>query len=142
MPEVSTASVLLRRLAQVARAAGLVVAESADGDLAGHREAITAKWLLGSRRLTYRMSLRLDEPARVVRFREATTEMSRGFPPPTICVSVETIGGLKRSGERTDVSLGGGGSIDFAAVREALEQAANESGWGFAMEFGLPRRIA
>ncbi len=141
MPEVSTASVLLRRLAEVARAAGLVVAESADGDLAGHRETITAKWLLGSRRLTYRMSLRLDEPAHVVRFREATTEMSRGFPPPTIGVSVETVVGLKRSGQRTDVSVGGGGAIDFAAVREAIERAAKEDGWEFTMEFGLPRRI-
>lgn len=141
MPDVVTVPVLQRRLAEVARAAGLTVTESADGDLAGHREAITAKWLLGSRRLTYRMSLHPDEAAGVVRFREATTEMSWGFPPPTIGFSVEKISGLRRSGQRTDVSPGGGGSIDFAEVREAIAWTAKESGWGFALEFGLPRRI-
>ncbi|MDK9697970.1 MAG: hypothetical protein OEL76_16470 [Siculibacillus sp.] len=142
MPDVATVSVLLHRLAEVARTAGLVVAESAEGDLAGQREAITAKWLLGSRRLTHRISLHPDEAAHVVRFREATTEMCRGLPPPTIGFSAETIIGLRRSGHRTDVSLGGGGAIDFAVAREAIELAAHENGWGFEMELGFPRRIA
>lgn len=138
MSTIATRSEILERLARAAAGQGLEVTKRTDVELAAKREAITAKWLLGSRWLVYRLSLRLDEGAQVVRFREATMETSRGLPPPTFTIETETISGRTRSGTRRDVAPGGGGAIDYAAARGALEQVAREGGWGFVVEIGFP----
>lgn len=115
--------------------AGLAVSEG-DGGLAGTLETITAKWWLGSRKVTYRMSCRLAEAERTVHFREAVVERSWGIPPPTLTMETTTTSGWKRSGTRTDVSAPGGGQVDYARVREAVERAVVAAGWTFHFEGG------
>jgi hypothetical protein len=52
-------------------------------------------------------------------------------------VEKTTVRGWKRSGERTDVSLGGGGGkLDYARMREAVERVAVGAGWKFHLEGG------
>jgi hypothetical protein len=46
------------------------------------------------------------------------------------------VSGWKRSGERVDASLGGGGSLDHTRVRDAVEKAAAAAGWKFHLEGG------
>lgn len=115
--------------------AGLTVTES-DGTLAGARESITAKWWLGGRKVTYRASCRLAEAERTVHFREAVVERSWGIPPPTLTVETTTTSGWTRSGTRTDVSAPGGGTVDYARVRAAVEKAVTAAGWTFHLEGG------
>lgn len=126
---------LKTELKAVLAGAGLTVTES-DGALAGARETITAKWWLGGRKVTYRASCRLAEPERTVHFREVVVERSWGIPPPTLTVETTTTSGWKRSGTRTDVSAPGGGTLDYARVREAVEKAVTAAGWTFHLEGG------
>jgi hypothetical protein len=115
---------------------GLTVQEGGEDALSGEIEAIRAKWFLGGRKVIYRMSCRAKDVELVVLFREAVVEKSWGLPPPTLTVEKETISGWKRSGQRTDISLGGGGAIDYAGIRTALEEAVAEAGWQFILEGG------
>jgi hypothetical protein len=115
--------------------AGLKVIES-DDDLAGELQSIKAKWWLGGRKVTYRMSCRFAEEERTVHFREVVMERSWGIPPPTLTMETTTTSGWKRSGTRTDISAPGGGRVDYARVREAVEQAVVAAGWTFHLEGG------
>jgi len=51
-------------------------------------------------------------------------------------VETTSISGWKRSGEREDVSVGGGGSFDYAKVRGAVERVIAAAGWNFHLEGG------
>ncbi len=115
---------------------GLTTAVADDGTITGHKEAIRSKWWFGGRKVVYRMSCRLSQLERTVHFREAEIETSWGLPPPQLTVQTETVSGWKRSGSRTDVAPGGGGSIDLAQVRSAIEAATVEAGWQFHLEGG------
>ena len=115
--------------------AGLTVTES-DGALEGARETITAKWWLGGRKVTYKMSIRLSGAEHTAHFREVVVERSWGIPPPTLTVETTTTSGWTRSGTRTDVSPAGGGTVDYARVREAVEKAVTAAGWTFHLEGG------
>ncbi len=138
MSTISNMSELMERLDRIVVSQGLEVTRRSAEELSGKREAIRSKWLLGSRKLVYSMSFRLEEGAHVVRFREATKETSWGLPPPTLSFQTETISGKTRSGARHDVTPGGGGAIDYAAVRTEIERAARESGWSFEVELRMP----
>ncbi len=135
MPDVPSKSDLMNGLKSRAAALGVTVSERGDA-LTGELESIKAKWFLGGRKVVYRMSCRLDESKRVALFRESINEKSWGMPPPTLSVEKTSVSGWRRSGERTDKSVGGGGTIDYARVREALEQAVTEAGWRFHLEGG------
>ena len=110
--------------------------DGADQELLGEVESIGAKWWLGGRKVNYRMACRLAEAEHTLHFREAVVEKSWGIPPPTLTVEKTTVSGWQRSGERTDVSLGGGGKLDYARVREAVERTAVAAGWTFHLEGG------
>ena len=69
-------------------------------------------------------------------FREAVVERNWGIPPPTLTVETSSTSGWKRSGTRKDVSVGGGGPLDYAAVRDAAEKASAAAGWKFELEGG------
>lgn len=127
---------LMSALESKAIALGLSVQDESDNYLKCIVENIKAKWFLGSRRVVYRMSLRLAEAEHLVLFREAVSETSWGLPPPTLTVKTETVSGWERSGQRKDVSAGGGGAIDYARVRNAMEQTTTEAGWQFQLEGG------
>lgn len=127
---------LLADLTSRAAALGLSVRDKGNDGLAGQADSIRAKWFLGGRKLSYRMSCRLAEAEHIVRFREAVSEATWGIPPPTFTVEKTTIKSWERSGERTDRSVGGGGTIDFAQVREELKALVTAAGWQFQLEGG------
>ena len=136
MPGILSAHELLAELRKQAAILGLSLRDDADGALHGEAESIGAKWWLGGRKVNYKMACRLAEAERRLHFREAVIEKSWGIPPPTLTVEKTTMRGWQRSGERTDVSLGGGGKLDYARVREAMERAAVAAGWTFHLEGG------
>jgi len=137
MPATLSAQDLLAELRKQATNFALTVRDGAQGELLGECESIAAKWWLGGRKATYRMSCRLADAERALHFREAVVERSWGIPPPTLTVETTTVTGWKRSGERVDKSLGGGGGkIDYAGVRNAVEKAATDAGWTFHLEGG------
>ena len=113
---------------------GLNLRADAPHGLNGEVESIRAKWWLGGRKVAYRMSCRLTETDHTVHFREAVIERNWGIPPPTLTVETTTMSGWKRSGERKDVSTGGGGTVDYAKVRNAVEIASIAGGWKFQLE--------
>ena len=136
MANTLSAPELLAELRKQAASLGLSMRDGAKQELLGEVESIGAKWWLGGRKVNYRMACRLAEAERTLHFREAVVEKSWGIPPPTLTVEKTTVRGWKRSGERTDVSLGGGGKLDYARVREAVERAAVAAGWKFQLEGG------
>ena len=137
MPGILSAQELLAELRKQAAILGLTVRDGANQELAGEAESIRAKWWLGGRKVNYRMSCRLAEAEHTLHFREAVVERSWGIPPPTLTVEKTTVSGWQRSGERTDVSLGGGGGkLDYARMREAVERTAVAAGWTFHLEGG------
>lgn len=128
-------SELLVRIVDLAH--GRNVDASSDGaSAAGHHDAIIAKWFLGGRKLTYKFSARLDEGARQLRFRESATESSWGIPPPTLTVEKSSQHGAHVSTSRTDTGIGGGGTLDYGRLRDAVEQAVRAAGWQFTLETG------
>lgn len=136
MPGILSANDLLAELRKQAAILGLSLRDGAHQELLGEVESIGAKWWLGGRKVNYKMACRLAEAERRLHFREAVVEKSWGIPPPTLTVEKTTVSGWKRSGERTDVSLGGGGKLDYARMREAVERAAVAAGWTFQLEGG------
>lgn len=137
MPEVLARRDLLVDLEKKAKALGLAVHEEAEQQgCGGELEAIRAKWWFGGRKVAYHMSCRLTESDHTVHFREAAVERSWGIPPPTLTVETTTTSGWKRNEKRTDVSVGGGGSLNYGQVRNALEQATASAGWNFHLEGG------
>ena len=127
---------LLAELRKQVAILGLTLHDGVHQGLLGEIESIGAKWWLGGRKVTYRMSCRLADAERTLHFREVVSERSWGIPPPTLTVEKTTVSGWKRSGERTDVSLGGGGKLDYARVRAAIERVAADAGWTFHLEGG------
>ena len=136
MPDILSTHDLLDGLTKQAVGFGLNIRVGANQELAGDAESIRAKWWLGGRKVTYRMSCRPTEADHTLHFREAVAERSWGIPPPTLTVETTTTSGWKRSGERTDVSVGGGGALDYGRVREAIEKATSAAGWKFQLEGG------
>jgi hypothetical protein len=137
MPDILATNDLLAELKKQTGALGLSIHDGAKQELVGEAEKIGAKWWLGGRKVNYRMSCRLAEADHTAHFREAVVERSWGIPPPTLTIEKTTVSGWKRSGERTDVSLGGGGgSLDYARVRDAVEKATAAAGWKFHLEGG------
>ena len=133
MPEILAKRDLLAELEKKSEACGLSVHDDAGQGCSGEVESIRAKWWFGGRKITYRMSCWLTESDHTVHFREAAVERSWGIPPPTLTVETS---GWKRSGKRTDASIGGGGVIDYERVRDGLGQVATDAGWRFHLEGG------
>jgi hypothetical protein len=136
MPDILSTQDLLAELKKQTAALGLKIRDGANQELAGEAESIGAKWWLGGRKVTYRMSCRPTDADHTLHFREATVERSWGIPPPMLTIEKTTVSGWKRSGERKDISVGGGGTLDYARVRDAVEQAVTAAGWKFHLEGG------
>ncbi|MDO9297829.1 hypothetical protein [Bradyrhizobium sp.] len=136
MPDPSSEQDLLAALKARLGALGLTVHEDGQG-LTGEAQPIRSKWWLGARTVNYRMSCRPSQADRTVQFREAVIESSWGLPPPTATVEKTNLTGSKLSGQRNDVSAeGGGGTIDYARIRNAVEQAVVAAGWKFHLQGG------
>ncbi len=136
MTNILSKTSLRKELKKQASTLGLRVSDEAEDSVGGEMVSIRAKWWLGSRKATYRMACRLTESDHTVHFRDIVIERSWGIPPPTMTVEKSTVTGWKRSGERTDISLGGGGSLNYERMREAVEKATAAAGWKFHLEGG------
>ena len=127
---------MLANLKSQAAALGLSVKDEGGDGLSAEMESIGAKWFLGGRKVSYKASCRLADAEHIVHFRDMVTERSWGIPPPTLSVETTTTKGWERSGSRTDRSVGGGGSIDYAQVRDKVKEAVSAAGWQFHLEGG------
>lgn len=136
MGNVASERDLVAELGRQIVAAGLTVHVNTGHEVSGETESIAAKWWLGGRKVAYRMSCHLTEADHTVHFREAVVERSWGIPPPSLSIETTTTSGWKRSGERHDVAVGGGGALDYAKVRNAMEAASVGAGWTFQLEGG------
>jgi hypothetical protein len=134
MPAIKSKQDLLAELQKQTSALGINVHDDAVDGLSGEAESIKTKWWLGGRKVAYRMSCRPVEQDHTVHFREVVVERNWGIPPPTLTVETTSVSGWKRSGERKDVSTGGGGTLDYAKVRNAVEIASIAAGWKFKLE--------
>ena len=113
-----------------------VTEETADGFKAEH-ENILVKWLLGQKKVLYRMSVRIAEPDHKADFREMVKERSWGLLPPTLTFEKTSQRGLEVSGTHEERAMvGGGGKVDFGRVREAFKKAVADAGWNFHYEAG------
>ena len=136
MSEIRARPDLLAELKRKSESFGLSIRDEADGGCSGEVESIRSKWWFGGRKVAYRMSCRLTEADHTVHFREAAVERNWGIPPPTMTVETTSVSGWKRNEQRTDVSVGGGGVLDYGRLRNTLEQAAVAGGWKFHLEGG------
>lgn len=126
---VGVAAALKERCAR----AGSMLEERADC-LGGEHDEIVARWFLGGRRVRRVVRCELDAAALVVRWHERFEERTWGIAPPTMSVERTATTGKARSGKRHDVSVGGGGTLAYGAVREAAEAVAREAGWRFELK--------
>jgi len=136
MMDILSERALVNELEKQSAALGLTLRGDAGHGPSAEAEKIGAKRWLGGRKVTHRMSCQLTEPDHTVHFREVVVERSWGNPPPTLTVEKTTVSGWKRSGEHHDVSVGGGGKLDYAMVRKAVEAASAAAGWKFHLEGG------
>ncbi len=136
MTDILNERALTTKLQERAAGLGLPLREDAVHHLSGQAENVRAKWWLGGRKVAYRMACRMTEADHTLHFREAVVERSWGIPPPTLTIETTRVSGWKRSGGRRDISLGGGGSLDYARMRQAVEQETAAAGWTFHLEGG------
>lgn len=125
---------LSERLQQRARTEGLAVRADGPDGFRGEADVIRAKWFLGANKARYTMSCRLDEASHTVHFREAVKESSWGLPPPPFVSEKSSQRGTEVSISRKQVSVGGGGALEFGRLRENLNQLVGEAGWRFDHE--------
>ena len=137
MADIANKADMLATLKAVAKHLGLTLRDESGEGFKGDVESILIKWMLGQKKAVYKMSLRLDEAARTVHFREAVKESSWGLLPPTLTVETTSTKGWERSGTHSEKPIGGkGGTVDFAKVREGLKQTVAAGGWQFILEGG------
>ena len=126
---------LAAELQKAAGNLGLTVTSDA-GRVGGHVGKIRAKWWLGGRLVTYDMACLISEADHTVHFREDVGERSWGIPPPTLTVEMTTQAGWEVSGQRHDLSVGGGGMLDYAQARQSIERTVTAAGWQFQLDAG------
>jgi hypothetical protein len=116
------------------QALGLKIIEDKPESLRAEQENILVKWLLGQRKVQYRMAIRLADADHTANFRDMVKENSWGLLPPTLTIETTSIHGVERSGTHEERSLAGGGKVDFGKVREALKKTVADAGWSFHYE--------
>lgn len=136
MPSDTSAAGLRTVIADLAATTGSTVNQLDGLTVKGECDVIKSQWFLGGRKVSYRFSCRLDEPAHRVAFRESATESSWGMPPPSFTVQTLSQSGTRVSTSRRDTSVGGGGHLDYGQLREAIDAATREAGWEFMFEPG------
>jgi hypothetical protein len=137
MAEIAGKVEMLANLKAEAKRLGLTLHDESAEGFKGDVESILIKWMLGKKTAVYRMSINLAEAERAVHFREVVKESSSGLLPPTLTVETTSTKGWERSGTHTEKPVGGGGgTVDFAKVREGLKQTVAAGGWQFHLEGG------
>jgi len=135
MAEIASKAEILVNLKAAAKRLGLTLHDENSEGFKGDVESILIKWMLGKKTAVYRMSVQLADADHVANFREVVKESSSGILPPTLTVETTSTKGWERSGTHTEKPVGGGGgTVDFGQVREALKQAVAAGGWKFNLE--------
>lgn len=124
---------LQNSLMQKLSASGWLV-RSDGNSISAEREEILSKWMLGKRSVKLKLELQFDEPNKTLVLREIAVEKSSGLAPPTFSVSTSTQSGTKVSEHRTDVGVGGGGTMDYGKARQWIEQQCGSEGWVFKLK--------
>lgn len=128
---------LAQSLTERLKASGWVV--RVQGDLlSAEKEVISAKWLLGNRRVKHCATLRFDESAHVAALQETATETATGIPPPSFSMATRRQSGREVSEARFDQSIGGGGSLQYGELRKLVEQECQLAGWAFRLAIFKP----
>ena len=102
--------------------------------VSAEREDILGKWFLGTRSVKLHTDLQFDEPEKILYFREVAAEKTIGLPPPAFSVSTTTQSGIQVNERRTDVGLGGGGTMEYGRARQLIEQKCVSEGWTFKLK--------
>jgi hypothetical protein len=124
-----TPEALVTRLDAAARHHDLVPAMAGD-EWTAKGETIRAKWFLGGRKVTYRVTCRLDGTSQAARVRDSIAESSWGIPPPSLQVEKTVQTGTRVSVSQSQQTAGaGGGSLDSGRLRGAIEAVIKEAGW-------------
>lgn len=109
-----------------------------DGLLTANKQSITAKWLLGSRRVNHHLQIRFDEATRCLVLQESTKEIVFGIPPPAFTFVATKQRGLEATEDRVDSGVGGGGALRYGEIRNWLKQQSALQGWTFKLTVGKP----
>ena len=137
MADIASKADMLAGLKAEAKRLGLTLRDESGEGFKGDVESILIKWMLGQRKMVYKMSCVLSETDHAANFREVVKESSWGLLPPTLTVESTSTKGWERSGTHTEKPLGGkGGTVDFGKVREGLKQAVAAGGWQFHLDGG------
>jgi len=127
---------LLERFAHLAADHDVALSPGGQGTLRGELDVSLGRWMIGGHSITDRCRIQIDETARTVTFRESTTEKSWGIPPPTVKVERRTQSGACASETTATSAPGGGGRLDYGALRERFAEATRDAGWEFRFEAG------
>lgn len=126
---------LLERFAHLAADHDVALSPEGRDTLRGELDVSLGRWMIGGHSIKYRCWCRFDDTARLVTFRESTTETSWGIPPPTVKVERQTQAATSVSGT-TPTNPPGGGRLDYGALRERFAEATRGAGWEFRYEAG------
>jgi len=127
---------LLEQFAHLAADHDVALSPKGQDTITGELDVSLGRWMIGGHSIKYRCWCQLDETARTVTFRESTTETSWGIPPPTVKIERRTQTGARVSETTATRAPGGGGRLDYGALRERFADVAREAGWEFKYEAG------
>jgi len=100
--------------------------------LVAEKQIIAAQWLLGKRKVTHRLSIKLNAAERQCTLKETATEITLGIAPPSFIVTRTTQHGTRHTENRTDSGLGGG-QLNYGEGRELVEGICQKEGWTFKL---------
>ncbi len=124
---------LQNSLMQKLSSAGWTV-RSDGSQISAEREEILSKWMLGKRSVKLQLGLAFDEPNKTLTFLEVMVEKSSGLPPPNLSMTTTSQNSKKVTERRTDISVGGGGTLDYGNARQWIERECGNEGWTFKIK--------
>jgi hypothetical protein len=108
-----------------------------DTRIVATHQVIAFKWLLGRKTVRLDLECIFDAPNRSVEYRETVKESTLGIAPPSFSVTKYSQSGTKYSEKRTDVGVGGGGSMHYGEARDWVEKACLAAGFRFENKTGF-----
>lgn len=115
-------------------------AQVQDNRIVATRQVIAFKWLLGRKTVRLDLECIFDAPNRYVEYRETAKESTLGIAPPSFSVTKYSQSGTQYSEKRTDVGVGGGGSMHYGEARDWVEKACQAAGFRFESKTGFIKK--
>jgi hypothetical protein len=104
--------------------------EQQETSLRAEKSAIVAKWFLGSRKVTQRIAINLNDARRELVLEETATETTIGIPPPSLIRAQWKQQVTQYTEDRTDLCWGGG-KLHYGQARQLTEDLCQREGWTF-----------